>query len=229
MDASSQPTSPNLLTRTPSADDARQVPQSSPASARSAHTLSNATSANRKAPSADPGTNSRNVHRSSVSLPPANQSSMKSRFPSVPASPNHIGAVAADPQISDSLSSSPPPAPRTVLHRRVTTESIPEGDEDRTPTLEPSDKMAPTLPFMLPDPAMRAPNSRDGEVESTRLSFSSLYSFGSAIVNSTRGLVASSPPSVTDSETDCKFTLSLHTSFPHLNAMVWCKYLYVFA
>jgi inositol-hexakisphosphate/diphosphoinositol-pentakisphosphate 1-kinase len=70
------------------------------------------------------------------------------------------------------------------------------------PRSEPAQKMHPTTPFMLPDAALRPVRATDPETESNRLSFSSLYSLGSAIVQGARGFAGSGPSSVTGSESE---------------------------
>jgi hypothetical protein len=46
----------------------------------------------------------------------------------------------------------------------------------------------------------------DPETESNRMSFSSLYSFGSGIMNGVKGISGSGPSSVAGSEPDCSYT-----------------------
>jgi inositol hexakisphosphate/diphosphoinositol-pentakisphosphate kinase len=160
--------------------DPPPAPTASSSNAPSASTspilLSSAssTSTSRKGRSADPDTSSASVERSSVSLPPAGQLDLNGRrVTSPPESPS----VQSD----------------TIL-RPIRSEPT---DADKTPTLEPT-KMPPARGFFkLPEPAVNPP--RDTDVESTRLSFSSLYSMGSsAVVN---GTTASS---IAGSETECE-------------------------
>jgi hypothetical protein len=72
--------------------------------------------------------------------------------------------------------------------------------DDTTPTLEGNRNPQSTPPLMLPEAALRQSKPRDPETESNRLSFSSLYSLGSAIVDRARGIGVSGPSSSAGSE-----------------------------
>jgi hypothetical protein len=57
---------------------------------------------------------------------------------------------------------------------------------------------------MLPEAALRPGKPSDPETESNRLSFSSLYSLGSAIYDRARGVGVSGPSSAMESEAERK-------------------------
>jgi len=145
------------------------------------------TSTNRKGRYADPDISNAAVERSSVSV-------------SIPPS----GQLGLGHHALKSTPSSPSAQAELVLRP---TQSNPT-DADKTPTLE-ATKMPPAgSQFRLPDPALIPPRSQDGDAESTRLSFSSLYSIGSVVLNGT------GTSSIAGSESECKFQyhcISAHT------------------
>lgn len=130
---------------------------------------------------------SSNVHRASLSMPP----------PAKPttARQNHVQLSNKPSDISQRQSQEP-------SQPVMTTSPIPR-DPDQTPKLETSQKLAVAMPFMLPEAALRQPTTVEPETESNRMSFSSLYSFGSAIMTSARGIAGSGPSSFAGSEPDC--------------------------
>lgn len=123
----------------------------------------------RKARSSEPDTTSGNVERASISMPPPATKVMAMQLPS----------------------------------RRPSkaSESMAVDELDATPTLEASRGGSPIPPqtLALPDTAYRQPAKTDGDAESNRMSFSSLYSLGSAI-HSTGARGLSGPSSVAGSE-----------------------------
>ena len=129
-------------------------------------TASGASAAGRKARSSEPETGAANVERASVSLPPLASKAirqMPSRRPSK-ASDNslfeHFGSARNGSAIEE---------------------------EDTTPTLEATrGGLGQVNPLLLPE-AFRLPRSDVDGAESHRLSFSSLYSIGSAIFANNRG------------------------------------------
>ncbi|KAF2789910.1 hypothetical protein K505DRAFT_283544 [Melanomma pulvis-pyrius CBS 109.77] len=125
----------------------------------------------------------KHVERSSVSMPPPASKAIPRQFPSRRPS-----------KASDSI----------IFENTGDARNGSAIDEsDTTPTLEASRgvSLASTHALALPDTAYRT--SRDTDLESNRMSFSSLYSLGSVIYNSTaRGL--SGPSSVSGSEPEVK-------------------------
>jgi inositol-hexakisphosphate/diphosphoinositol-pentakisphosphate 1-kinase len=155
------------------------------------HSLSSASppTASRKGRSAEPDTTSRNVHRASLSMPPPAKPAIARQHP-----------VQMPSKSSDASQLQPQGAPQVMM-----SSSPVSGDPELTPKLDASQRMAASMPFMLPEAALRQPNTVDPETESNRMSFSSLYSFGSAIVNSARGIAGSGPSSFAGSEQDCTY------------------------
>ncbi|ORY17780.1 histidine phosphatase superfamily-domain-containing protein [Clohesyomyces aquaticus] len=168
------------LTRTISAD--------SQTSWSNAHLLVSGASSpasSRKARSAEAETSGSVAERSSVSMPPPNPKSIALQLPSRRAS------KASDSALFEHG------APSTRGPAII-------GEADTTPTLEGGrhSSLASTQTLMLPE-AYRVPKTEgEREPESNRMSFSSLYSLGSAIYNSTRGI--SGPSSVAESEPEAK-------------------------
>ena len=158
--------------------------------------------ASRKARSSEPETEGGIVERSSVSMPPPASKSMAmrqfpSRRPSKASDSNNAGVFGL-------FETSGAPSSRH-FHSSNPSTSTGSGsaidETDITPTLEPSRHGSIAaglthLPLALPDTAYRSKS--DPETESNRMSFSSLYSLGSVIMNNARGL--SGPSSVTGSE-----------------------------
>ncbi|KAF2191080.1 hypothetical protein K469DRAFT_735960 [Zopfia rhizophila CBS 207.26] len=137
----------------------------------------------RKARSSEPDTTSGNVERSSVSMPPAASRAIARQFPS------RRPSKASDTSILENVGS--------------TRNGSAIEERDTTPTLEAArgGGLAATQTLTLPDTALQKSKS-EGDSESNRMSFSSLYSLGSAIYTGTRGL--SGPSSVAESEPEMK-------------------------
>jgi len=160
-------------------------------SSRSRHALSSAASPAvcRKARS-DLDVASGNVERSSVSMPP----------PSTVHTARH--PVSRRPsKASDSLLAVVDMSQRTSPGSVIDDEGlVNEGSSTALKVVDSSNSM-------LPEAALRPPRASDGEYDANRMSFSSLYSLGSAIYNSARGLASgapSGPSSAAESEVDGK-------------------------
>lgn len=142
-------------------------------------------SSSRKSRGSEPQTGAANIERASVSMPPPASDSIARHFPSRRAS------KASDSSTLDNVGSARD-GPSAV-------------EVDTTPTLEGArhhhGNFASAYTLTLPDSAFRPPRS-EPDAESNRLSFSSLYSIGSAIYNTTRGL--SGPSSLAGSEPEGK-------------------------
>ena len=141
----------------------------------------------RKGRSSEPNKTGRNVERASISMPPPASKSAARQFPSRRLSKTSDSSIVS----------------AGVLQENLGTDTSRNGsavdETDTTPTLEGSHSksVSSAHTLMLPDTALRQAKS-EGDTESNRMSFSSLYSLGSAIYNGTRG--KSSPSSVADSE-----------------------------
>ena len=149
----------------------------SPQSWQSLTSASGASSAGRKARSSEPETGGDNVERPSVSLPP-------------------LGAKAIRQTLARRTSKASDTALAEFLGNARNGSAIDEADE--------TDSARNTIvlgvnPQLLPD-AFRPPRSDVELAESSRLSFSSLYSIGSAIFTNNRGPNRSSRSSVVISE-----------------------------
>lgn len=120
------------------------------------------------------------MDRASVSMPPPASKSIARQFPS------RRTSKASDSSLLESIGA-------------ARNGSAIDEEADVTPTLEGSRNGNPTATqaFSLPDAAFYRSKS-DPDAESNRMSFSSLYSLGSVIMNTTRGL--SGPSSVAGSE-----------------------------
>ena len=160
----------------------------------SASSSSSSTAVTRKGQSLDPGTTPGNVDRAIISMPPAASVSVTGQDPSVPwrnplrsFNSNEAAIKEAD------TSTATPPTPEHA-----------DDNDDTTPTLEGNRNPHSTPPLMLPEAAFRPGKPRDPETESNRLSFSSLYSLGSAIYDRARGAGVSGPNSAAGSEADRK-------------------------
>lgn len=167
------------LTRTTSAESTRS---------RSSHPLTASTSptllGNHKARTAEPDTTS-DVARASISMPPPASRSVARQF-----SHSRKPSKASDSAILDVGT----PA-SSIDHKLLNGSAV--DDADLTPTLEGSQsEIANSLTY--PDSVVAGQPKGDTDVESNRMSFSSLYSLGSAIHNSTLG--RSGPSSVAGSE-----------------------------
>ncbi|OCL13025.1 hypothetical protein AOQ84DRAFT_385688 [Glonium stellatum] len=143
---------------------------------RSSHLLPPSPSlvSSRKARSTEPDITSRNVERASISMPPPASKSAARQFPSRRLS------KASDNGIGSAVD-----------------------ETDTTPTLEGSHSasLSSAHALMLPDTAFRQPRP-DGDTESNRMSFSSLYSAGSAVYNGPKGLSGTS--SIAGSEPEAR-------------------------
>ncbi|KAF2019609.1 hypothetical protein BU24DRAFT_448066 [Aaosphaeria arxii CBS 175.79] len=157
------------LSRTHSAENSRSWTSQHPL----ASSASGSTPASRKARSSEPETGGSNVERASVSLPPRVR-----QYP------------ARRPSKTESLFD-------TITALRGGS-AIDEEFDSTTPTLESlrSEAHPSAKTHATPDSSGRTRS--DADVESNRMSFSSLYSLGSAIMNNARGL--SGPSSVAESE-----------------------------
>lgn len=135
--------------------------------------------ASRKARSSEPETGGSNIERQSVSMPPPASKSVPIQFPS------RRQSKASDTSLVESSGAG---KNGSVIE-----------ETDTTPTLEGTrhGSLAGTHTLTLPDTAFYR-SKPDADAESNRLSFSSLYSLGSVIMNTTRGL--SGPSSVAGSE-----------------------------
>ena len=198
----------DTLVRTPSKEKspAESVQQSR--SQPGSHALSSSSSpASRKARSSEPDTTVGNVERATICSPSASSASrsmnLTRQYPSVSSR-------------KPSVALSPGQLPRSKSYSNdglAKDRSAVSGDakgniaDDTTPTLE-GDKGSRThlsslpAPLMLPEAALRQSKPRDAETESNRLSFSSLYSLGSAIADRARGIAVSGPSSAAGSEPD---------------------------
>jgi inositol-hexakisphosphate/diphosphoinositol-pentakisphosphate 1-kinase len=183
------------LARTSSKDSVK-----SPLSPRSlsASPTSLSTPVTRKGQSLDPGTTPGNVDRAIISMPPAASVSVARQYPSVPSRnlSRSFNSNKATIKEADATTTAPPAAEDA------------ENSDDTTPTLEGNPIPHSTPPLMLPEAALRPGKPRDPETESNRLSFSSLYSLGSAIYDRARGVGVSGASSAAESESERKgFTL----------------------
>lgn len=149
-------------------------------------TSGNSTSpANRKARSSEPETGGGNVERASVSMPPPASKAIARAFPSRRAS------KASDTSLLEHFDA--------VRHGGS---AIAEFD-DTTPTLQAARAGSLSLASSLAHPDAHRPPRSDVDAESNRMSFSSLYSIGSAIHPNPRGL--SGPSSLAGSEPEGRF------------------------
>ncbi|KAF2747947.1 hypothetical protein M011DRAFT_466987 [Sporormia fimetaria CBS 119925] len=148
----------------------------------------------RKARTVEPETGAATVERTSVSMPPPASKSIPRQFPLSTRRPSK----ASDSYFPERDAGGP--------LRNGSTSSAVVDDTDTTPTLEASRRgsIATSLALALPDTAFssRARTSNDQDADSHRMSFSSLYSLGSVIMSSTRGL--SGPGSAAGSEPEVK-------------------------
>jgi inositol hexakisphosphate/diphosphoinositol-pentakisphosphate kinase len=146
--------------------------------------------ADRKARSSEPEMGGEVVGRASVSLPPSGAQAIRqipSRRPS---------------KASDSILDLFGHARSPHSH----SSAIEETEADTTPTLEGTHaSYAPVNALMLPE-ACRPPRPDVDATENKRLSFSSLYSLGSAIYANTRGHSWSGRSSVAGSESEGTFS-----------------------
>ena len=184
---------PELDTRYRMEPLARTSSEDSVKSRRSPHVLSSSSSslsslaASRKGYSPAPGTTHGIVERAIISMPPASALVMR-QYPSV--SSRKLSRTSSSHETATSTAASP----------------AAEDADDTTPTLEGNRYPESTAPLMLPEAALCPSNLGDPETESNRLSFSSLYSLGSAIYDRARGVAVSGPSSAAGSEAECKGT-----------------------
>ncbi|OCK86303.1 hypothetical protein K432DRAFT_341380 [Lepidopterella palustris CBS 459.81] len=176
----------------------RTVSTESTKSFNSARLLSSDTSpiSIRKARSSDPDTTSGNVERASISMPPPASKAFPRQFPSRRPSKVSDSGILAGTAFQENFSD--------LRNGSAIDET------DTTPTLEGSrgGSISSAQTLTLPDTAF--PHSKsEGDVESNRMSFSSLYSLGSAIYNGTRGL-ASGTSSVSGSEPEVRMEGPVH-------------------
>ncbi|KAH6073954.1 inositol hexakisphosphate and diphosphoinositol-pentakisphosphate kinase [Parastagonospora nodorum] len=159
--------------------------------------------ADRKARSSEPETGGDSVGRASVSLPPSGSQAIRQL-------PQRRASKASD-SILDLFGHA-----RSSNSTNSTNGSAID-EVETTPTLEGTrtSSLVPLNALMLPD-ALRPPPPRpppDAEVpENKRLSFSSLYSIGSAIYANTRGHSWSGRSSLAGSEFDAKMEGAPHTT-----------------
>jgi len=197
----------DTLARTPSKEKSQPESVQQSRSHICSHALSSSSApASRKARSSEPDTSIGQVERASICLPPASLASrsmnLTRQYSSVSSRKPSIFSLWPD--------QSPKSKANDGLAQDASTASRDEeantGD-DITPTLE-GDKgnrihqKSLPAPLMLPEAALRQAKPRDPETESNRLSFSSLYSLGSAVVDRARGIAVSGPSSVAGSEPD---------------------------
>ncbi|KAH7401036.1 histidine phosphatase superfamily-domain-containing protein [Phaeosphaeria sp. MPI-PUGE-AT-0046c] len=128
---------------------------------------SGASPADRKARSSEPETGGEIVGRASVSLPPSGSQAIRQM-------PSRRASKASD-SILDFFG-----------HARNHSNGSAIDEVDTTPTLEGTRSLVPVNALMLPD-ACRPGRTDVDATENKRLSFSSLYSIGSAIYANTRG------------------------------------------
>ena len=162
------------LERVESADSVR--------SRASSHHLSAASPAlnRRKSRFADAQTDSGDVERASISMPPPNSKLGPRQF----SSQRRLSRT-LDLGLQD------------TTNKMKSTSAI--DDSEGTPTLDGARKGNVSPTASLPDPVFLAPRS-EPDLESNRMSFSSLYTYGSALYDRARGAMISAPSSVADSE-----------------------------
>jgi inositol-hexakisphosphate/diphosphoinositol-pentakisphosphate 1-kinase len=144
-----------------------------------------------KGRSAAPDTTSGNVERADISMPPPASQSIARRYS---ITSQMASQASGSPEVSNPLLSSDN-APK------VCTSNSAVDDTDTTPTLEgtQANNINAAGP-VLPEAAIQAPRV-ETDIDSHRMSFSSLYSFGSAIYNGIQGRPpVSGPSSVAGSE-----------------------------
>lgn len=147
----------------------------------------------RKSRFVDADTSNADVERASISMPPPNSRLSPRQYSS--------RRLSKASDVSISLHSSTP----SPEHGTRTRNSAVIDDMDSTPTID-GMKKAPRSPTgepgSLPDAAPIQPRSDLPDLESNRMSFSSLYSLGSNIYDRARGAMPSAPSSVAGSEPD---------------------------
>ncbi|KAF2032340.1 hypothetical protein EK21DRAFT_98995 [Setomelanomma holmii] len=177
------------LSRTVSAESTRSWQQLTTASGSSA--------ADRKARSSEPETGLEAVGRTNVSQPPSGAKAIRQI-------PSRRTSKASDSSLFEFFGQ--------ARNNGVSGSAIEEVEVDTTPTLEGARTgLVPVNALMLPE-AFRAPRTDVDAAENKRLSFSSLYSIGSAIYANTRGHSWSGRSSVAGSEAEVKMEGAPHTT-----------------
>ncbi|KAF2280324.1 uncharacterized protein EI97DRAFT_430067 [Westerdykella ornata] len=147
--------------------------------------------ASRKSRTSEPETGSGHVERSSVSMPPPVTSRTIARQIPLP-NASRRPSKASDSSLLDTFGSVR--SPSSAVDETTDTASTPDASRHGS--------IATSQTLTLPDTAYSSRARTDPDLESNRMSFSSLYSLGSVIMSSTRGL--SGPSSVTGSEPEAK-------------------------
>ncbi|KAF2814982.1 uncharacterized protein BDZ99DRAFT_566894 [Mytilinidion resinicola] len=182
----------------------RTVSTESTRSRTSPHILSSGTAnvTTRKARSIDPDTTSGNAERASISMPPP--ASLARQYPSRRPSKASDSGILTTAGLVENLG---------ALRNGSAID-----ETETTPTLEGSrgGSISTAQTLTLPDAARRQSRS-EVDTESNRMSFSSLYSLGSAIYNGTRALsgsssVISEPEGPAQGTTTATSSLSVTTS-----------------
>ena len=141
------------------------------------------------------------------------------------ASPSNVSHLPPSPRLSAYHLQDVPSEPATSTRKDVPSIGKATDDEDTTPTLDASHQPRPPLPtaspLMLPDAALHPQKPADGETESSRLSLSSLYSLGSAIHDRAKGITASGPSSVAESEPECQLLRLIGKPYGHASLLLF--------
>ena len=143
--------------------------------------------ANRKSRFADVGTVGGNVNRASISMPPPATKPSVTYRPSTSRRPSSIVSGNENHPLS---------AHKEMSAKEIGDDSAILDDMEKTPIQSGSEGKSPEQ-LVLPEASLKPPGS-DTESTSNRLSFSSLYSLGSAIYSGATG-VASAPQSTASS------------------------------
>lgn len=145
------------------------------------------TTASRKSRFADVGTTGGSVGRASLSMPP----------PAVKPSSTYRPSASRHPSaILPSNENNPPQTSMDDSSKGTRDDSAVLDDVEKTPIQGGSESKSPSDPLVLPEASLKPPS--DTESTDNRLSFSSLYSLGSALYNGATG-AASAPQSTTSS------------------------------
>ena len=160
------------------------------------------TSINRKSRFADVGTVGGNVNRASISMPPPATKPSSTYRPSTSRRPSSIVSGNENHPIS---------AHTDMSVKESSDDSAILDDVEKTPIQSGSEGKSPEQ-LVLPEASLKPPGS-DTESTSNRLSFSSLYSLGSAIYNGATG-VASAPQSTASSNAGSVKGASLEQTGP---------------
>ncbi len=170
-----------------------QLPRSQSHTLLSASTTS--VSANRKSRFADVGTSNADIARASISMPPPVTKPSSTYKPSASRRPSAAMASTDSVETDQSTDGS--------IEKNVVNDPVGSDDLEKTPSVvgqQPHPASEPYTSLILPDSSLRPPHSSstNPEIEGNRLSFSSLYSLGSAIYSGPAG-GSSAPPSATSS------------------------------